>query len=150
MTIAARVSRPEDSERVVNASGDLAVGRRLLLGGASAMIGVAAILGSGFGPLLQDRSAALAASLRALFGDPTAALVVGALYLRDHPGEAAPHRLRDLLFGGEDPPPALAGWLARRRAAELAGEDVVLVGGWLLTRSEARLCALTSLVSGGA
>ena len=95
----------------------------------------------------SDQVAALAASARGLFADPQAARMIGALYLRDNRGEIGLDRLDELLVAGPDLADALPQWLGERRPCELAGDDVAIVAGWLLARSEARLCAWLHLAA---
>jgi hypothetical protein len=128
------------------------ISRRLLLQGGT-LSGIAASLSLVIRHLLSfasapDDSTIIDASLRELFADPQAARLVGARYLGGHGDEASPARLRALLFAGAPPSSAIsfAGWMAERRSVELSSEDVVVVAGWLLARSEGRLCALMSLL----
>jgi hypothetical protein len=81
-------------------------------------------------------------SLLALFPDPAAARAIGKAFLRDYPGEAdAAH---------------LAARLPRRHrlhmaiSADFAAGKTVMVEGWVLSRTEARLCALVALTGGQA
>lgn len=113
--------------------------RRQLLGQALAVLCAGIGLGAWWPP-------GGGTGLGALFADAASARRVGALYLRDHPDEAGARRLGELLFGGGAPPPALGSWLRERRSHDFAAADVVFVAGWLLSRSEARLCALSSLL----
>jgi hypothetical protein len=90
------------------------------------------------------RSCALLASF---FGDADAAAVVGRRYLALHPSEADLDRLgREIL----SPTPARAYQahtrqvLARHRD-DFASEHLAIVDGWVLSRTEARLCAIAAL-----
>jgi hypothetical protein len=85
--------------------------------------------------------------LREVFPDLEAVRSVGACYLRLHAEEANCARLHELLFASAGLPPRarVAGWMSDRRALEFADEDVVVVAGWILGRSEARLCALATM-----
>ena len=82
-----------------------------------------------------------------MFADPGALRAVGALYLRRHPEEAVPVRLlmHQSAMGRIGAQDALARMIAERRRVDLEREDVVVVAGWVLARSEARLCATASL-----
>lgn len=71
-------------------------------------------------------------------------------YLREHRDWAAILRLRRAFL--RVPPAArsewLAQWLHRGRSADFASGRVVTLSGWVLARSEIRLCVLLAL-SGG-
>lgn len=77
---------------------------------------------------------------------------VGRTYLREQPQEADPAFLRRLLFN--DSPPrtlgALQALIASASAKDFRNRDVVLIEGWIFSRSEARICALTNLTMSGA
>jgi hypothetical protein len=80
-----------------------------------------------------------------LFRNPDAAARIGAWYLRLHPQEGSPSFLRAATGVGDR-----TGRIARRRFASLvsgdfARGDTVVAGGWILARSECRLCALVAL-----
>jgi hypothetical protein len=86
---------------------------------------------------------------RWLFESPGEAAFLGGLYLAAAPGEADPARLQRVLgldaardrAGGAD---ALERLRARHRA-DFAEGDVVVLQGWLLSRTELRMCALVQL-----
>jgi hypothetical protein len=69
----------------------------------------------------------------------------GAIYLDAHPAERDPAVLSRLLALGAATP------VQQRLLAAIAGDwnrhDIVTVDGWLLARSEARLCALIFLLA---
>jgi hypothetical protein len=128
------------------------ISRRFLLHG-SALSAIAASVSLGMRHFLSfapapDDATLIEVSLRELFADPEAARLVGARYLCGHGDEASPARLHALLFAGAPPSSAIcfAGWMVERRSFEFGSEDVVVVAGWLLARSEARLCALLNLL----
>jgi hypothetical protein len=85
-----------------------------------------------------------------LFGGGASTRAVGAAYLREHPDEAHEQRLVQLLRESD------GGWKTLSSRAELrrlgsveATRDyyrrrVVVVEGWYLSLTEARLCALTT------
>lgn len=89
------------------------------------------------------------AALADIFGDTAALRLLGLLYLRDHATDADPQRLRCALFDGSTPQTAaqIAQSLAARRVRDLAAADIAVVGGWLMTRGEAQLCALVALTA---
>ncbi len=87
-----------------------------------------------------------------LFGAREGMARFGTAYLEAHPGERDPALLFDAVVGPgpgadalPDPASALAA-LDRAVRAEYRSGDVVSVEGWLLSRSEARLYALATLV----
>ena len=66
---------------------------------------------------------------------------IGRVYARKTPAEANAARLLAELPQGAEA-------LAARIAADYAGDDVVVLRGWILARTEARLLALGALQSG--
>jgi hypothetical protein len=92
------------------------------------------------------------ARLRSLVADPLRARMFGSGYRVQFPGEARPSILTGLirsslqLAAGGDVTAlnrdALLAALDARVRAEFATGDVVRIDGWLLGRTEARLCAL--------
>lgn len=83
------------------------------------------------------------AACRALFSGRAGAAALGATYLARFPEESDPQRLLALL----DPPARtsddeLRRWVEVRSRADFASADTVEVGGFLLSRTEARLCGL--------
>jgi hypothetical protein len=100
-------------------------------------------------PVAAADAAIPPALLIEIFGDTAALRLLGLLYLRDHAREADPQRLRHALFNGSMPQTAaqMAQSVAARRAHDLAAGDIAIVGGWLMTRGEAQLCALVALTA---
>jgi hypothetical protein len=100
-------------------------------------------------PVAAYEAAAPPAALAEIFGDTDALRLLGLLYLRDHASDADPQRLRHALFNGSTPQTAaqMAQSIAAQRERDLAAEDIAVVGGWLLTRGEAQLCALVALTA---
>jgi hypothetical protein len=93
-------------------------------------------------------------ALLAAFSRPESAAAVGRAYLSGHPADADEIRLAAdladaLRSRGCDPltaPPArLRAAIADQIRADFASGQVVSVEGWVLSRSEARLCALAAL-----
>jgi hypothetical protein len=87
-----------------------------------------------------------------LLSDVPGARVLGARYLRMAPEEADGAALAAELFShlAEQPGTAIqfaeiGRTLAERRERDFAAGDTVIVGGWILARTEARLCALAAL-----
>lgn len=81
-----------------------------------------------------------------------AARLVGRHYLALVPEEHSAAALRSALFDGadfEDGGPAgverLRAHIHGRRRQDFAAGDTLVVGGWLIARTEARLCALSVL-----
>jgi hypothetical protein len=91
------------------------------------------------------------AKLRSLVTDPAGARCIGQLYLRQAPAEQDPAHLASLILSSlqlsSDNPLRL-----RRRAlsklfsvgvrADFAAGRTVILDGWVLSRTEARVCAL--------
>lgn len=100
-------------------------------------------------PVAASDAAIPPAALVEIFGDTAPLRLLGLLYLRDHARDADPQRLRHALFNGSTPQTAaqMAQSVAARRVRDLAAEDIAIVGGWLLTRGEAQLCALVALTA---
>jgi hypothetical protein len=99
--------------------------------------------------------AVAAEQLAGLIHHADSAALLGRLYLNGAPHEADPARLAGLI--GVTPVPALPAGdgggqeaLRKRLAERIRGDflngDTVEVDGWLLAISEARLCALVSLL----
>ncbi len=86
--------------------------------------------------------------LAAAFTDLDAPREVGRRYLRADPLEASPERVQAFLdeFSDLGSPEALRQDLARLRDRDFRVQDIVFIDGWVLARSEARLCALTVLL----
>lgn len=93
-------------------------------------------------------------SLEAFFDRPDSARRIGAAYLRLHPQEADAASLRrsfasapggaagslEAMGAGE-----FAGWIRDRRRGDFRDGRTVAVDGWILSITEARLCALLFL-----
>ncbi|HSA80812.1 MAG TPA: hypothetical protein VLE23_08300 [Geminicoccaceae bacterium] len=104
--------------------------------------------------LPSRRSAAGADRLVAVLGQPGSAAAVGRAYLTRHPDEADRDRLAAQLAAGLrsrgcDPARSdtarLRASLARQLRADFGHSRVVRVDGWVLSLTEARLCALAAL-----
>jgi len=92
------------------------------------------------------------AALESLLTDMSGARAIGVRYLALAPEEADRAELAASLFSGFSEPPGspieftrLRGTLAARRDRDFASGDTVVIGGWILARTEARLCALAAL-----
>jgi hypothetical protein len=125
----------------------IAVGRReTILAFAGLCAGVLSGASSGLAAACPDADA-LSAWLRSegasVFSDVVALRRLGSLYLDAHPEERSRQRLSGLLIGGRDGP--IRERLLRATAQDWANHRVAVVDGWLLARSEARLCALLHL-----
>ena len=99
-------------------------------------------------------SAGAMGRLRSLMGPPESARVIGSAYLERFPQEAEASTLLRLILDRlalVEPEaaalgaPALRGRLAAGLRADFADGHLVDVGGWLLSRTEARLCAAWAL-----
>jgi hypothetical protein len=111
-------------------------------------LGLLGLLGSllGMAPA-APRPAAVPRALLALVRRPESARVVGRAYLGRHPEEADAARLAALLERQlrERGAASLGERVARRVRQDFAEGATVHVKGWILSRTEARLCALQAL-----
>jgi hypothetical protein len=123
-------------------SGTAVLGRRALV--AAALAALAPWSGSRLAQAATQASPALPAA----FADIDALRTVAQAYRRAHGDDPAVPRLyraycrcdaatRDVELGR---------WLERSSADDLAAGRVVVLSGWVLTPSEARLCAMLSLL----
>lgn len=80
------------------------------------------------------------------FSDLTALRWLGAIYLVAHPEERSRALLSHLLIAGHDG--SIPSRLLRAVALDWSSNHVVVVDGWLLARTEARLCAFLHLEEG--
>lgn len=129
------MSRPTDPGR-----------RRLLLGGAA--VAAAALLGPRALAITVERLRGLddpAQRLRSLVRHPESAAVLGRAYLAVNPDEASAPRLVALIAGSTDTADATATSLSDRIRAEFDAGELVRLDGWIVSRTEARLCALCAL-----
>ena len=102
------------------------------------------------------RGVTAADRLVAVLGRPASAAVVGRAYLAAHPAEAKRDWLAERLSADlrcHDCHPArsdagrLRAGLARQLRADFGQSRVVRVDGWVLSLTEARLCALAALTA---
>ena len=99
--------------------------------------------------------AMIARMIRALFGDLAAARRIGRAYLAGAgPDEQRPEQLLEAIaaarsgdFVGSSIIPAIALHYRRWVRLDFVEAAVVNVDGWILCRTEARLCALAALVA---
>lgn len=105
--------------------------RRTIIGGA-----LLVLIG------LRNAPAALSPSLYRRFKDRASLRAVGAAYFAQYPAEHDRKRLDQKLAGiiTED-------HLLQATSDDFARGDIVLLGGWVLARSEARLAAAASLAA---
>jgi hypothetical protein len=98
---------------------------------------------------------ALARQLVGVLVHKDSADVVGRAYLAERPAEADSLILFDLICGAEPEArpdlartdrQALGQWLGRRQREDFDRGRIVKVNGWILSETEARLCALAALV----
>jgi hypothetical protein len=126
--------------------------RRTVLAGLAAVI-----VGAAIGVRLywsRDSATREAVRLAGVLKHPDSAARLGRLYLDDAPLEADAKRLVTRLgVSGPTMPPisaateeALRASLDARIRNDFINGDTVSVGGWLLSITEARLCALVSLL----
>ena len=91
----------------------------------------------------------MARRLADLIDDREAAATVGHAYLFEHPGERQTETLLALLGDGNSQDlrgKDLATWLRRRQIDDFAAGHTVELNGWILSETEARLCALAALL----
>ena len=98
-------------------------------------------------PILSGRPELVAHRLLDLFGSHASASVVGIAYLERHPEERDCQRiLRELDLGPMKMDCAqIRGLVVQRQREDFARGRVVRVEGWILSETEARLCALAAL-----
>ncbi|MGH8129897.1 MAG: hypothetical protein ACRES3_03470 [Steroidobacteraceae bacterium] len=96
----------------------------------------------------------LASWLRGLIPDPLAAAAIGALYLRDRPSERSPRWLaRQLFDSGLSRKLDRSGFqglmqrVVASRERDFVDDDLVILGGWVVPRTEARLLTLIAFCS---
>jgi hypothetical protein len=92
---------------------------------------------------------ALLALIKERFRDHVSVRAAAEVYLSRYPAEFDPIRLCRLLLNGINlrADDSLLGQLKRRAVREFAAGEIVLIDGWVLARSEARLFAAASLVT---
>lgn len=94
--------------------------------------------------------------LRGMFRDPHSPAQLGRAYLEQTPDEAdpatllmrivkQPHVRQQIAFGSEDD---LRDWVRSRIRADFEAGALVNVRGWMIARTEARLCALCVVARG--
>ena len=95
----------------------------------------------------------LAVDLVRIFdGDQSSARAVGREYLRQTPTEASVAKLVSLICADDtEPPPsvrsrqAICDWVSPKSRDDFRSGRVVKVHGWILSVTEARLCALSAI-----
>lgn len=95
------------------------------------------------------RSEQGAGNLAALLRHQASAQIIGQHYLQRYPDEANADQLFSLITAGVDQSvdvQQVRTQLSQRIRQDFADEQVVNLQGWLLARTEARLCALATLV----
>lgn len=128
-------------------------GRRGFL---AALLPAAILLGSGrlAAAMVSEPAAAKTREARAreglatLFPDPAAARQVGRAYLEAYPADADREKLLtlfDAVFSSPRPE-RFRDKINARREHDFQRQDLAVVGGWVLSVTEARLCALTVLL----
>jgi hypothetical protein len=127
-----------------------AVGRRdLILALIGLCTGVLCCASGGQGEV-RSNSGALGDWVRdrgaGFFSDLAALRQLGAIYLVAYPEERSRALLSHLLIAGDDG--SIPSRLLRAVARDWSSNHVVVVDGWLLARTEARLCAFLHLEEG--
>jgi hypothetical protein len=107
--------------------------------------------------LVEAEPLTTAARLRRLLHDPVGARAIGAEYVRGRPGERTAAALVDAIArsvpGGRSvlataSARTLRALLAERTRADFAEGKTVLLRRWILSETEARLCALATVSRG--
>jgi hypothetical protein len=136
------MSGPRDKHK------DLASRRRFLAGlSALALAHVA-------GSRLRGHDSGIPNYLPHFFGYRSAApITVGQRYLEKAPAESSISWLSETIFGnhllsGHPEMRVLIAHVRALRRRDFSDGDLVEIDGWLITRTEARLCALAALSSG--
>ena len=101
-----------------------------------------------------DQDYALASSLTNIFKDRSSARIIGALYLKIVPDEADIQQLLGCLCSdhpelealAENSHAALSNRIRALQNEDFDRERVINLDGWILSRTEARLCALTTFI----
>lgn len=104
-------------------------------------------------PHSPDPAISLAAHLRMLFTHTASAAAIGNRYLAATPSEADPHTLAMLIARTPQAtarllhadPSALRRLLAVQQRSDFRAGNTVTIDGWVLSQTEARLCALVAL-----
>ena len=126
------------------------VGRRDLIWALAGLCAGALAGASGGRAEAHWNSGALGDWLRSrgaeFFSDLAALRRLGALYLAAHPEERSHARLSRLLIAGDDG--TIPARLRSAVARDWSNNHVAVVDGWLLARTEARLCAVLHLQEG--
>lgn len=117
-----------------------------LLGGGTTLV----LVPPHGGLVLHPPDAAAPHPLSAVLPRTPSAQVVGREYLRLRPEEADASRLLDLVAASLRPSPGpaparLGAAVARQVASDFAEERVVRLQGWVVSVTEARLCAAATL-----
>ena len=86
-------------------------------------------------------------SLKALFTNLQYPKAIGLHYLQSFSEEGSPAFLTKAILGDEETrgPKQLRAILAQKREEEFRDGNIAIVAGWVLSRTEARVCALMAL-----
>ena len=124
--------------------------RTFLVTSALTLLAPGAARADGGGAPGRDAMAGLGRDVGALFGDPAAARRLGQRYLMTHPDERSAVRLWARELAGARRSCGTASGLrravAQRRERDLQDGVVAIVDGWVLARTEARVCALLAVL----
>jgi hypothetical protein len=131
-------------------------GRRRLLAAIVAMGAFLPVVRQARGRVVASDPAA--ARLIGLLKHRHSARALGSVYLATHAQEADAQKLVELVIRSDDDPliadrtsdAGLRAWLRRRQARDFATGRIVNQGGWLLSATEVRICALAALTWGHA
>lgn len=112
-------------------------------------LGIACWLGAPTVNHPSTRAEQVTGNLAALLRHQASAQIIGQHYLQRYPHEANADRLFSLITAGLDQSvdvQQVRTQLSQKIRQDFADERVVNLQGWLLARTEARLCALATLV----
>lgn len=144
-----RGARDRDRQRELRVPrAEARIGRRTMI--VSAAMALLALEIPGVAGVFRKAGVTDGDPLSSFWSDADGARAIGRDYLAQAPEEADPKRLGAFLVEGEGSlsslsPRELRARIGQRRTLEFQRGDTVLVRGWLLSRTEARLCALAAL-----
>lgn len=98
-------------------------------------------------PMARIAAARAAPAFGALVPDPESAAVIGRAYLSAYGATGLPRQVTAALGNGAAP--GLSKRFRDRIVLDFTHGDVVTVDGWILSRVEAQVCALTALAEDG-
>jgi len=136
----------------VNQSTVSPLGRRQFIS-AAGCVWVASLRVPGIALAAEDKAVGgeFADGLVRIFRDQRSARTIGREYLKGVPAEADKAHLVSLISQSRNQTPDLPGrlsleeWISSRIREDFSSSKVVNVGGWVLSETEARICAICVL-----